>query len=73
MERKPIQGTSSQSPSPSPTNPWSWEVARDSMARTILMLAEISFLLFIIWFGAKIGFLLADLPRRAREEEERQL
>jgi len=51
MEEKPIQGASSQSPSPSPTNPWSWEYARDSIAQYLIAWGNLELMFLVIAVG----------------------
>jgi len=67
MEEEPIQGASSQTPSPSPTNPYSWETARDSMAKLIIAFGDLALLLLIIAVGAGL-YNLAEYLLRGREE-----
>jgi hypothetical protein len=67
MGERPIRGASSQTPSPSPTNPWNWEAARDNMAQVIIGMGNLSLFLLAIAVGVGL-YNLVEYLLGGREE-----
>jgi hypothetical protein len=67
IQKEPIQGTSSQSPSPSPTVPWSAEALKNYSAEWLSAMGDLALLFLGLAVGVSLYNLIIYLLRGGEE------